>query len=189
MHTIVQIDKILFRWINSGLQNVLFDSIFPILRISLLWIPLYLFLLIFVFSNYRKNAWWWILFAVFTGVLSDYVSSDIVKEMFFRLRPCHEPGLGRLLVSYCPQSSSFTSSHATNHFAFACFLVLTLHDIPARYKRILLGWAASIAFAQVYVGVHYPLDVICGGLLGLMLGFLVAKAFNAIFGLESFAWK
>lgn len=189
MQTIIHLDKLLFHLINQGMQNRFFDWALPIWRNSMLWIPLYLFLLIFVLTNYRKNLGWWVVFAAFTGILSDYVSSDIIKEFFFRVRPCQEAGFARLLVNYCPQSSSFTSSHATNHFAFAVFLVLSLKDLPSFFKYLLIGWAASIAFAQVYVGVHYPLDVFCGGLVGLMLGYLVATSFNAIFGLDSIAWK
>jgi undecaprenyl-diphosphatase len=82
-------------------------------------------------------------------------------------------------VTYCPQSSSFTSSHAMNHFCFATFLYFTLHDAALIWRRLALIWAGLICFGQVYVGVHFPLDVLAGGILGALFGYIVAKLFNS----------
>ena len=133
LEELLKLDNHLFRLINSGCQNPLFDSVLPLVRNSLFWVPFYLFLIVFGFVNYRKNVWWWILFAILTVWLTDFLSSNIIKENIFRLRPCNDPmAMARLLVSYCPQSSSFTSSHATNHFGLASFLFFTLSDLPRR---------------------------------------------------------
>jgi undecaprenyl-diphosphatase len=88
----------------------------------------------------------------------------------------------RLLVQ-CGSGYSFPSTHATNHFAFALFMIGTLAQ---RYRWIvapLIIWAAAIAYAQVYVGVHYPFDVLCGALLGSSIGIFVARVFRARIGL------
>jgi len=179
MEQIIELDKVIFRIIHSGCKNDFFDSFFPIFRNSNTWVPLYVFLLTFILVNYKKNRGWWLLIAVATAVASDFISSDLIKGNFFRLRPCHDSSLANLLVTYCPQSSSFTSSHAMNHFCFATFLYFTLHDAALIWRRLALIWAGLICFGQVYVGVHFPLDVLAGGILGALFGYIVAKLFNS----------
>lgn len=183
MEQLLALDRSFFRLIHSGCKNDFFDSFFPVFRNSVTWVPLYLFLLVFALANYKKNAGWWILIAIATASASDFISSDLIKGNIFRLRPCHDPSLATLLVSYCPQSSSFTSSHAMNHFSLASFLFFTLRDVPAVWRRLFFIWAALICFGQVYVGVHFPLDVIAGGILGYFFGYIVAKLFNSHYGL------
>jgi membrane-associated phospholipid phosphatase len=80
-------------------------------------------------------------------------------------------------VGYRPRSSSFTSSHAANHFGIAVFCFFTLRQLWGKYVYLFLLWAASICFTQVYVGVHYPLDVFCGGILGSAIGTMTAYFF------------
>jgi membrane-associated phospholipid phosphatase len=165
-------------------HNAYLDAVLPLIRHSKFSIPLYLFLLVFALMNFQKNKWWWITFAVLTVVLTNFVSSDIIKENLFRLRPCRDAELGnRLIVNYCPQSSSFTSSHATNHFGMATFFFFTLHDYFPKWRYLFYVWAFSIIYAQVYVGVHYPLDVLSGAITGFVLGYLSARSFNRNYGL------
>lgn len=86
-------------------------------------------------------------------------------------------------MKYRPQSSSFTSSHAANHFAMAVFFYCTLSKHIGKWALLFFVWAAVIAYAQVYVGVHYPIDVACGGLIGIVFGYLSARLFNKFYGL------
>ena len=181
-------EKKLFFFVNNGLANDFFDNVMPFLRESNLWIPLYLFMLVFVLFNFGKRGWLWILSAACTAAACDLVSSRLIKEHIFRLRPCQNSALAqkiRILVNYCPTSSSFTSSHATNHFGMAMFIVVTLQPYTSPWIRLFFAWAAIICFAQVYVGVHYPFDVISGGLLGCLLGYIIALFFNNYAGLIS----
>jgi membrane-associated phospholipid phosphatase len=83
-------------------------------------------------------------------------------------------GTIRVLASYCPQSSSFTSSHAANHFGLATFVSVTLYRYAGQWIYLTYLWAFLIIYAQLYVGVHYPIDVFCGALLGVMAGLLTA---------------
>jgi len=134
------------------------------------------------------QGWYWVLFFIVTGMLSDFVSSTLIKGSFIRLRPCHDPSLAdkiRFLVSYCPTSSGFTSSHAVNHFASAMFIFTTFKKVVSPAWVYLFLWAFFICYAQVYVGVHFPLDVFCGAIVGLILGFIPAKIFNNRIGLET----
>ncbi len=183
MEQLLSYDKRLFRVINGQWNNDFFDWLMPWLRNSTVWVPLYLFLLLFVAINYKKPALWWILFAIATGALTDVISSKIIKENFFRLRPCNDPSLAeyvRVLVNYRPKSSSFVSSHAANHFGLAMYLFVTLRKTLGNWVAIFFFWAFCIVFAQVYVGVHYPLDVACGALIGILIGYLSGRVFNKL---------
>ncbi len=178
---ILQWDEYLFLKINTSYTNSSLDAIAPWYRESITWLPLYLFMLVFLFVNFGRKTWYWLLFAVFTIALSDQLSSGFIKHYFQRLRPCGNialQGQMRLLLDYCSGGFSFTSSHATNHFALAMFITQSLKNISTPYKWFWFMWAASISYAQVYVGVHYPLDVFCGALVGCLIGYSTALIYN-----------
>lgn len=186
MEQVFVYDKQLFKSINYDWSNSFFDWLMPWLRNSNVWAPLYLFMIVLVVVNYKKTAWWWVLLAIATVSITDLVSSRIIKENIIRLRPCNDPAIAdwvRVLVGYRPQSSSFVSNHASNHFALAMFLYLTLKPHWGKWPLLFFVWAFSICFAQVYVGVHYPLDVTCGALFGILIGYLSGKSFNKYYGL------
>jgi membrane-associated phospholipid phosphatase len=187
MQQLLQADRYLFQLINSTWHNDFFDAIGPVVRNSITWIPLYVFLLVFSIVNFRQKAAWWIVIAACVPILGDLISSGLIKEHIWRTRPCNEPALAghiRLLLGYRPQSSSFTSSHAVNHFAMAAFFYYTLVQYIGKWAWLFYVWAFIIIYAQVYVGVHYPLDVICGALIGFVLGYLPARSFNKQYGLQ-----
>lgn len=176
---ILQLDQALFIAINKGLSNPFFDWLMPLLRNKYFWVPLYLFLIIFLTRNYGKWGFFCIVFMLITFAVSDYTSASIIKPAFERLRPCNDPMLKSEMnaVVGCGSGFSFPSSHATNHFGIAMFLIGTFY---ARWKWIsplALFWAFSICFAQVYVGVHYPVDVISGAILGCIIGYLTSTIF------------
>ncbi len=181
MNQLLQLDNQFFQLINGKWHNSFFDALMPFIRNANFWMPLYLFLLCFAIVNFKKNTFLWVLFAAGTVFLCNFISSDLIKENIFRLRPCNDPSLAgsiNVLVNYRPQSSSFTSSHATNHFAMATFFYFTMRRIIGKSAILFFAWAALICFAQVYVGVHFPLDVISGGLIGFVFGYLSARSFN-----------
>lgn len=174
-------DKKLFVLLNRHWTNPFFDTILPYFRDSVFWAPLYLFVLVFIALNYGKKGWWWSLAFVCTIAIADMVSSQVFKKSFDRLRPCQDPFFFdqvRLLLKACSGSFSFTSSHAANHFAMASFASITLYPTFNRYIYLTYLWAFFIAYAQIYVGVHYPLDVLGGALIGVMAGVLTASVFN-----------
>lgn len=181
MKQILDLDKQFFLIINNKASNPLFDFLMPFARNPLAWAPLYVFLLSFCFLNFRKNVWWWLLVAICTSLISDFVSSQVIKENIFRLRPCNDPSLAdtiRLFMSYKPKSSSFTSSHACTHFALAAFFANTLRKHIGNWKNLFYLWASLVAFAQVYIGVHFPLDVLCGGIIGYFIGKFTSYTYN-----------
>ena len=186
MERLLELDKKFFVLINAKWSSPVLDNSLPLLRHQMIWGPFYLFMLLLVLFNFRKTGIWWVLFAAATAGLTNIVSSDFIKENIMRLRPCNDPDMAanlRFLVSYRPQSSSFTSSHAANHFGLATFFFFTLKKHIGNTAWVFFAWAFIIVYAQVYVGVHYPLDVIAGGLVGLLFGYLSAKSFNKNYSL------
>ncbi len=172
--------------INTEWTNPLLDSIYPWYREANAWVPLYLFLIVFAIMNFKEKALPWILFAVLTATLTDQLSSSLIKNLVERPRPCRDEllmGQVRLILNNCSGGYSFPSSHATNHFGFAMFLFLTLRPIMKKWGYVFFIWAATIAYGQVYVGVHYPLDILGGTLLGSLIGYLTGTYFNKRIGL------
>jgi len=182
-------DRWLFKEINSEWINPFFDTLMPFAREANHWLPLYLFLLVFVTLNF-KNGWWWVLFMLCTVAISDLSVTNIFKANIDRLRPCWDPEFGsqvRLLLNGCGGRNSFFSNHASNHFAMTAFIYLSFkRQINPSWLRLIFIWPLLIAYSQVYVGVHYPTDVLCGALWGLMIGSLVAQFFNKRYGIAIF---
>jgi membrane-associated phospholipid phosphatase len=180
------LDQALLLKVNTVYTNGFLDTVYPWYREGGTWYPLYLFLIVFSLLNFKQKAFSWILFIVATLVLTDQISSSWIKPFFERPRPCRDPLLMsqvRMLLNGCSGGYSFTSSHATNHFGFAIFVYGTLGHLIGKWKYVLLIWAASICYGQVYVGVHYPLDVIGGALLGILIGWVMCKFYNNKVGL------
>ena len=174
-------DQWLFVQLNSRYTNPVFDFILPYFRDSVFWAPLYIFMLAFVMLNYGKKGFWWSIAFLCTVAIADMVSSRIFKEGFERLRPCQDPLFAenvRLLLKHCSSSYSFTSSHAANHFGIATFMSLTAFRQFGRWIWLFFVWAIFVAYAQIYVGVHYPLDVLGGAAIGVLAAVLTANVFN-----------
>ncbi len=178
---IIQYDQWLFSMLNGQWHNAFFDAIMPYWRSKYVWMPLYIFIASFLLINWHKRGLVVILFAVATISVADMASSKLMKPIVQRVRPCNDVGLRfevRELVR-CGGGYSFTSSHATNHFALAVFLSLVFGVFRKKWIRwALLTWAASIAYGQVYVGVHYPMDVITGAVLGSLIGLVFANVYE-----------
>lgn len=184
-----KLDQWLFIKINSGSANPFFDSLMPFMRYPLNWAPLYLFFGAFALLNYKGKGAWWILFFICTIALTDMTGNHFFKQNFERIRPCGDPDFFynvRLLVNHCSTGYSFISNHAANHFGLAAFFFLTTKPLLKRWAWIAFAWAALIAYAQVYVGIHYPFDVMAGALLGLLLGTLTGTIFNKRYGFAIF---
>ena len=184
MEQILEADKYLFHLINNKWSNSFFDTLMPFVRNANFWLPLYLFLLIFALLNI-KNSGWFILLILCTAALTDVLSSHIIKNHIFRLRPCRDPsllGTVRVLVFYCPQSSGFTSSHAANHFGLATFASITLYPYAGKWIYLTFLWAFLIIYAQLYVGVHYPIDVLGGALVSVVAGLLASRIYQKNWG-------
>jgi membrane-associated phospholipid phosphatase len=178
----VQWDYYVFKLINQGISIPIFESLIPWLRAPLFWLPLYIFIIAFVFFNFGKKAYWIVIFAILTVSTADLVSSRIIKTTVQRLRPCRTENLEVIQRVPCGSGFSFTSSHATNHFSIATFLGLTLGQFRRRIRWSLWIWAGSISFAQVFVGVHFPIDILAGAVMGFIIGKLWSLLFFRYYG-------
>ncbi|MET0634446.1 MAG: phosphatase PAP2 family protein [Chitinophagaceae bacterium] len=182
-------DRWMFIRINTDLANPFLDSVMPFVRNPPNWAPLYLFLIMFALLNFKTKGLWWTLFLLVTVALCDMTGNNIFKKGFERLRPCNQPDFAmqvRLLADHCSTGFSFISNHAANHFGIAMFFYLTTRRLIGRWSLLGFAWAALISLAQVYIGIHYPFDIIGGALLGLLFGYLTGTFFNNRFGIVIF---
>lgn len=189
LHKLEQLDRELFLTINKRWANSLFDEVMPFLRKSVHWAPLYLFILVFVLVNFRLKGLWWSVFFLCTVAITDMSGTYLFKHNFQRIRPCRDPDLAgniRLVLNECAGGYSFISNHAANHFGMAVFFVLTFRHLLGRWIWTAFAWAASIAYAQVYVGVHYPADVLSGAFVGTTAGLFTSHLFNKRFRFANF---
>ena len=163
------IDTRLFLFLN-GLNSPFWDVVMHWISGKLNWIPLYLVLLGWLIYKFRVKSVWIILGVAVLITMCDQASVHLFKETFQRLRPCqqeHLKPLVHLVNNHCGGLYGFVSSHASNHFAVAVFTALWLRK---RWYRIaILVWAGVIGYSRIYLGVHFPGDVICGAVLGSLL--------------------
>lgn len=186
MESLLRFDLRLFFNINGQWTSPFLDAILPWLREPYVWAPLYLFLIVFAVYNFGWKGFFWIVFFIVSFAIADQ-TSGFLKSAVGRLRPFNDPVLSpyvRVLVGYYPRSGSFTSSHAANHFALATFCFITLRGVFRGYAWLFFFWAAIICYSQVYVGVHFPLDIVGGAVLGMMIGILSGGFFQRRIRLE-----
>lgn len=170
----LEIDKQLFLFLN-GLNNGFFDQVMYYISEKTTWIPLYLVLLYMVFRQYRWKVFLMLVFVVILITLSDQLSV-LAKNTFMRFRPCHEPsleGLVHIVRGRCGGRFGFVSSHAANTFALAIFMNFLLRDSYRFMVPVMLSYAVLNAYSRIYLGVHYPGDVVFGALLGVLIGWFV----------------
>jgi undecaprenyl-diphosphatase len=145
------------------------------------WIPLYFLLLFLVIRRHRWQAIWVVLFASLMIVASDQLS-NLFKEWIARPRPTHEPGVTGIhtVNGYLGGQFGFYSAHASNNLAIAVFLIIILGN-PFRYfPLVILTWAFFMAYTRIYLGVHYPGDILAGWIAGGLLGWGFGQACSRI---------
>lgn len=186
------VDRSIFRSIQQG-NSPFLDWLMPWLREPAIWIPLYAFLLYYTFRATRtassnapatrragaKTALLFIMLSIVTVALTDSIAAQVLKPLFGRLRPCHDPEMATLLRNLvsCGGRYSMPSNHAANHFGLAAFWYFAIRSINGRRWLWLWLWAALICYAQVYVGKHYPFDVLVGAIFGAALGWGMSRLF------------
>jgi len=142
----------------------------------IIWIPFYLWLLFIIIKNYKKQTYVILLCIAFLITLTDQVSTQLFKEVFHRLRPCHALGDSvHLVKGYCGGQFGFISSHAANSFGLAGFLIPLLKNKIKFFIILILFWASIICYSRVYLGAHYPADVACGAIVGYLLALTVNR--------------
>ena len=170
---IVNIDQQLFIFLN-GLHCAFLDPVMVFLSKIGVWIPLYVGITFFIF--WKRN--WKIglltaLGVILTFALTDALGVHLFKNVIERPRPCHEASLQSVihLLEGCGGQFSFISNHAANTFGLAMFT--SLFFCRKWYSIVIFSWAAIVSYSRIYVGKHYPFDIICGAAFGLLVGYSV----------------
>lgn len=168
LNTIKTLDQEFFLFLN-GLHNPFFDGFMFALSQRIVGIP-FLICFLYVLIKYgRRNSVWLISALILCIVMADQISSGFIKDTVQRLRPSRDPSLRALVHivnGYAGGKYGFVSSHAANIFGFALLSSLLFRQVI--YTVSVFLWAVIIAYSRIYLGVHYPLDILGGILVGLM---------------------
>jgi membrane-associated phospholipid phosphatase len=159
------IDTSLFITINQGLSNQLFDAIMPVITSVKYWIPLYVVGILWLLYMRTRNSIKCAIVLLIGILISDPLNSRVIKEIVNRERPCNTMTDVNLRIPK-PGGKSFPSSHAVNNAMAAIILIRYFPSL--RYYVILLAFI--IGFSRVYVGAHYPFDILGGFIIGTILG-------------------
>lgn len=170
-------DTLLFKWINQHHSSGL-DSIMIFFSNKYVWIPLYLYLIGLLIYRFKHTAWKYILYLIVSVAISDQICSSFLKPLIQRIRPCHEAGFQSWihLAEGCGGQFGFCSSHAANSFALAIGFYLITKNKAWLY--VLVCWASIIAYSRIYLGAHYPIDVIVGAGVGTAVAVILKRIVN-----------
>ena len=179
---IIEVDQQMFLWVQEHLRVPSLDLWMSLIRDKHFWLPLYVFIIAYLAFQNRKE-WLGITLACMLLVgVSDQFSSNFLKKKVNRKRPCKEIILKERFtpVAGCSGGKSFPSSHATNHAALGMFFYIFFRRKWGWPAGLFILWPILIGFAQIYIGVHYPTDILAGLFLGASLGWLCYFAYLKI---------
>ncbi len=171
-NALIEWDRELLVNINS-LNAPFWDNIMWWISDRFVWIPLYLSIVFFLFKIKGKDAMIAALAVGLCILIADQVASGFCKPFFERLRPTHDPELKDILHIVNDYRSSlygFCSSHASNTFGIATLTCLLFRN--RWYAALIFSWALLNSYSRMYLGVHFPLDIICGALVGVAAGYI-----------------
>jgi undecaprenyl-diphosphatase len=169
------IDQMLFLKIN-GAHTPFFDALFYWISNKYIWIPLYVFFVVLLLKKHKKKAVFYIVAAVVLIALSDLISVHLFKNLIQRYRPSHNmdlQNLVHLVNDYAGGQFGFVSSHASNTMALAIFMIMSMSFEKKIFVALILFWTLIVSYSRIYLGVHYPADVIAGMALGIILAFII----------------
>lgn len=182
MESLSNLDTDLFLYLN-GLHANWLDKVMIAVTQMWVWAPLYLLLIYWTVKQYGKRCWWVFLAVGVVVLCSDQLSAHVCKPFFQRLRPCYNPDLQDLI--YLPKGMAggrfgFVSSHAANTFAVAAFLTPVLRNYRPWLGIVLYLWAFISSYSRIYLGFHYPGDILCGAILGILIGLILWRVFQLV---------
>jgi len=170
---IINLDTELFLYLNK-INSPFFDNMMWHISGKFEWMPLYFLIIYFIFKKFKKQGFLVLLFLIIAVAIADLISVHLFKNVFERLRPCHNSEIEMIVHTvngYCGGKYGFVSSHAANTFSLASFTVLLFKN--KFYSIAILFWASTVCYSRIYLGVHYPLDIIGGIIIGIISGLLL----------------
>jgi undecaprenyl-diphosphatase len=176
---LIEWDKELLIYLNS-FHTPWLDPVMLLITKTFFWLPLYAFLIYLMFRNFKKEAWFILIGAAVTILLCDQITSTFMKPFFARLRPSQDPSLVGLLHhvdNYKGGLYGFASGHAANTLGVALLVWLTLKPIY-KWIWVIFIWAALMTYTRIYLGVHFPGDIIVGATIGMgcgLMGYTVSE--------------
>jgi undecaprenyl-diphosphatase len=170
MQELIQEDRSLFLLLNN-LGSSPFDQLWIMISATWIWVPLYVIFLYLLFKNFQVRNLIFILIFIALGVTFSDQLAGIFKTGVSRLRPCHDTTLTGLMRSVkCGGQFGFYSSHAANTFFIATFMSMLLYKKYRFLPYILFIWASIVSYSRIYLGVHFPLDILMGAAMGFFAG-------------------
>ena len=180
METIEEIDRQLFFFINEK-HNQWLDNLMPLISSTWFWIPLYLVLAYIICKSKKEKIVSIFICITLVLVLSDQ-TANFIKKGIQRYRPSHNTEIQHqvhIVDNYTGGQFGFVSSHAANVFSIATFVILLLYNKKNKFKLMLLPiWALLVSYSRIYLGVHYPLDIIGGAFVGIYWALTIYFAYS-----------
>lgn len=177
LERLIELDQRFFVFLN-GLGSSTFDPFWLYITKQTNWSPLFIVLLVVI---YRKIGWkqtLYLMLSIAVLVLCTDQVTNIVKAEFQRLRPCSTPSLIPLIrIVKSSDTFSFFSGHAANSMAVALFVYLRFKN-KFRFFYLLFLWPLFFAYSRIYLGLHFPLDILSGFIFGAIMGTLGFLIFN-----------
>lgn len=176
------IDSALLVWGNS-FHNPFFDRLMPWLTNPLVWLPLFVWWFYEVYHVHGRKLWQ-ILVCIAVLIFATDRSSVLIKDSVKRYRPTHNLLIKdkvHVVNDYRGGEYGYVSSHAANSFALAFFLFFMLKPSNRLTKASIFGWALLFCYTRIYLGVHYPFDLLSGALLGTLWAFIFYNLYNRFF--------
>jgi undecaprenyl-diphosphatase len=170
-------DRTLFLFLND-LHSPFWDQVMWWISERFIWLPLYLLITGYLIYRYKWKIIVILILVALLITMSDQGSVHLFKEVFKRLRPCHNPEISHLVHivrGHCGGQYGFVSSHAANSFAVASYSLLLIRN--RYYTVFIIFWALLVSYSRIYLGVHYPGDILGGAILGIVLGYVVYRLF------------
>ncbi len=174
----IDLDTIVFQLLNQA-GNPFWDPVMLFFSSKWVWLPLYVYLIIRLYKIYKLDIWLPLILIGLMVTATDQLTSSLMKPGFQRLRPCHENTLESVSTvnDNCGGLYGFPSSHAANTMALAVFIT-GIWGVRSTLSLFMILWSLVIGYSRIYLGVHYPGDVLVGFLLGAFSSVLIVNLFG-----------